>query len=83
MLRIGLEVSYLYEFDIKGKHCCSHYTAPQWQTEVSRQNMVVYCLGYQKKSPFQDKQIFRKNNKILSLWFFIFMWNNLFKFQGD
>ena len=70
MLRGGLEVPY---FDVKGKRCCSHYTAPQRQTEVSRQNMVVSRLGYQKKNPFQDKQMSRKNNQILSLCSFIFM----------
>ena len=35
MLRGCLEVPCTYEFDIKGKRCCSHPTAPQRQTEVS------------------------------------------------
>ena len=65
MLRGDLEVPCLYEFDIKGKLCCSHYMAPQRQTEVFQQNKVVSHLGYQKKSPFQDKQMSRKNNQIL------------------
>ena len=41
MLRGSLEVPCLYEFDIKGKRCCSHHMAPQKQTEEFRQNMVL------------------------------------------
>ena len=63
----------------KGKRCCSHHTAPQKQTEVSRQNMVVSRPSYKKKSPFQDKQMPRKNNQILSLCSFIFMWQQPFQ----
>ena len=78
MLRGALYIRIWYE----GKCCCSDHAIPQRQTEVSWQNMVEPRLGYQKKkkTPFQDKQMSRKNNhSVLSL--SSFFCDNLFKLQ--